>query len=71
MSDKARENRLRRKAERQGLTLLKSRRRDPDAIDFGGFMIVDQDTNGAVFGATPHAYSASIEEVEDWLTTKR
>jgi hypothetical protein len=34
-SDKAYENRLRRAAERQGLTLYKARVRDPLALDYG------------------------------------
>jgi hypothetical protein len=34
--DKVRENRLRRMAQRRGMQLQKSRRRDPNAIDFGG-----------------------------------
>jgi len=35
MSDKVRENRVRRMAERQGIALEKSRRRDPRAWDYG------------------------------------
>lgn len=35
VSDKARENRLRRVAARQGLVLEKNRRRDPRAEDYG------------------------------------
>ena len=38
-AEKARENRLRRKAERQGYKLEKSRRRDPDATDFGVYKL--------------------------------
>jgi len=38
--DKVRENRLRRMAERQGLALRKSRRRDPRAIDYGEVWLV-------------------------------
>ncbi len=33
--EKVRENRLRRMAERRGLTVRKSRRRDPGALDYG------------------------------------
>lgn len=40
-ADKVRENRLRRMAERQGLELRKSRRRDPRAKDYGRWYIVD------------------------------
>jgi hypothetical protein len=54
-------------AQRQGLRLDKSRRRDPNAIEFGGFMLVDPDNNSAVAGSEPFAYSMSAEEVESWL----
>lgn len=65
--DKVRENRARRKAARQGLTLSRSRRRDPDAADFGGYMLIDPATNSAVYGASPFAYSATLADVERWL----
>lgn len=65
---KVRENRIRRKADRQGLRLLKSRRRDEDAIDFGGYMLVDAQTNAAVLGSGAFAYQASLEDVEAFLT---
>jgi hypothetical protein len=38
---KVRENRLRRMASRQGLQLMKSRRRDPRALDYGTYWLVD------------------------------
>jgi hypothetical protein len=41
-SEKVRENRLRRAAERQGLTLSKSRRRDPRAKDYGTYQLGDR-----------------------------
>jgi hypothetical protein len=65
--DKVRENRLRRIAERRGFRLEKSRRRDPHAIDFGGYMLVDVRKNFAVLGADNFAYSASLEDVENYL----
>lgn len=40
-AEKVRENRLRRMAERQGLTLTRSRRRDPRALDFGLYWLTD------------------------------
>ncbi|MDX8517955.1 hypothetical protein [Mesorhizobium dulcispinae] len=54
------ENRLRREASRQGMRLQKSR-------TTGGYMLVDGQTNGAVLGAWPSAFSASIEDVEGYL----
>jgi hypothetical protein len=65
---KVRENRLRRMADRQGLQLVKSRRRDPRAIDYGGYMLVDPRTNSVVAGAEgvgrPHW---SLDDVERYL----
>ena len=42
---KVRENRLRRAAERQGLRLVKSRRRDPRAVGLGTYMLVGNDSD--------------------------
>lgn len=66
--DKIRENRLRRMAQRQGLKVVKSRRRDPRALDYGGYMIADESTNGVVMGGYPWAFSASLDDIEDYLT---
>ena len=44
-TDKVRENRLRRAANRQGLKLIKSRRRDPRALDFGAYWLVTASGN--------------------------
>lgn len=67
MSDeKVRENRLRRAASRQGLGLQKSRRRDPRALDYGGYWLFDISTNGLVAGGE---WGMSLDEVEEWLTS--
>jgi len=66
-SEKVRENRLRRMAERQGMILQKSRRRDPQAVDFGGYMLVDIQTNGVVLGAGAFPYQADLEDVAKYL----
>ena len=42
-SEKVRENRLRRMTERQGFRFVKSRRRDPRAVDFGKYRIETAD----------------------------
>lgn len=39
--DKVRENRLRRAAERRGLLLVKRRRMDPKAFDYGLYVLVE------------------------------
>ena len=41
MDGKVRENRLRRQADRQGLRLVKSRRRDENAIDFQLYALIE------------------------------
>ncbi|MFJ1764057.1 hypothetical protein ACIOD2_27330 [Amycolatopsis sp. NPDC088138] len=64
-SIKVRENRLRRKAKRQGLTLVKSRLRDPDAIGYGGWVIAQD--GWAVVG--DFGFSAlDLDDVEQYLT---
>lgn len=63
MKEKTRENRLRRMADRQGLTLRKHRRRDPRAIDFGTYYLVDAASNYIVAGER-----MDIDEVEHYLT---
>ena len=67
-TEASREARLRRLARSQGLELKKSRRRDPNALDYGGFMIVDANTNFVVRGATSWPYDLSPDDVEAYLT---
>lgn len=66
MDDKARESRARRAARRRGLDLHKVRRRDPRAIDFGGFYLVDPWTNTIVAGE-PGSRALTLDEVEEAL----
>ncbi|GAA4169085.1 hypothetical protein [Shinella granuli] len=66
-TDKVKENRVRRVAERRGMRLEKSRRRDPKAIDFGGYMLIDAATNTVILGSTSYAYSASLDDIEEFL----
>jgi hypothetical protein len=63
-NDKVRENRARRAAERQGLLLKKSRRRDPRAIDYGTYMLVDASTNTIVAGERMY-----LDDVEKYLAS--
>jgi hypothetical protein len=64
-SIKVRENRLRRMAQRQGLRLIKSRRRDPRALDYGTYWLADAYTSLELTGG-PHGIR--LDEVETWLT---
>ena len=61
-AERVRENRVRRMAERQGLALRKSRRRDPYAIDYGTYWLIDPSMN-----AVTHE-CGNLDEVEEWLT---
>jgi hypothetical protein len=62
--EKVRENRLRRMADRQGLRLVKSRRRDPRALDYGTYMLVDANHNIVASGE-----HMDLDDVERVLTT--
>jgi len=64
-SDKVRENLVRRMAKRQGLELKKSRRRDPRALDYGSYWLVDIELNAIVAGGR---YGISLDQVDAWLT---
>lgn len=66
--DKVRENRLRRMAERQRLTLRKSRRRDPRAYDYGRWWLLDPRTNTPVAGGED---GTTLEAIEEYLTRER
>jgi hypothetical protein len=64
-ADKVREDRLRRMADRQGLILHKSRRRDPRALDYGRYKLLDANTR-FVKGGGDHGMT--LDEVERFLT---
>jgi hypothetical protein len=64
--EKARENRLRRMAARQGLTLSRSRRRDSYAPDYGMYWL----TRASGQRATP-AKGISLDGIERYLTSPR
>ncbi len=63
-AEKVRENRLRRMAERQGLVLAKSRRRDPRAWDYGTYMLLDLATNGVVASGSQQGYGLDLDAIE-------
>jgi hypothetical protein len=67
-AERVRERRLRRMADRQGFALRKSRRRDPRAMDYDGWMIVDAFTNTIVAGELNSRRALSLDEVEAYLT---
>lgn len=65
-SDKVRENRLRRMAERQGLRLIKSRRRDEFASGYGTYMLVAGQGTEMSDGADV-MYGFDLDEIENQL----
>ena len=70
-AEKSREIRLRNAAKRQGLALMRSRRRDPHALGYGGYMLVDPfRSNAIVAGGRPHPYSMTLDDVEQFLTSR-
>lgn len=64
IDSKVRENRLRRMAQRQGIILRKSRRRDPRAIDFGMWYVV----NPTALTKHRGGQGMTIDEIEIYLT---
>jgi hypothetical protein len=67
VTEKVRENRMRRIAERQRLRLIKARPRDTQSAP--GYMLIDDDNN-PVAGGKP-AFSLDLDGVERFLTKKR
>jgi hypothetical protein len=72
--DKIRENRLRRAAQRQGLMLAKSRRRDPRATDYGVYFLSEVTAPGGNWRSRELLTSEAginLDEVEAFLTSER
>lgn len=46
-----------------------NRRLDPNVIDYGGCMLVDANSNFAIVGSTAFAYSATLHDIEEFLTS--
>ncbi len=64
MGGKVRENYLRRKAARLGLSLKKSRAKKIHIDNFGGYMIIDPYTNAVVQGSR---FELDLEDVAEFL----
>jgi hypothetical protein len=69
-TEKVREDRVRRMLARQGYQLTRSRRRDPQARDFGCYAIMDWDRGVFVAGAEgdPAQYRMSLDDAEEWAS---
>jgi hypothetical protein len=59
---------MRRMATRQGLALKKSPRRDPRAIGYGTYMLVDLASNGIAAMGLPDGYGLALDDIESELT---
>jgi hypothetical protein len=69
MARTTQEARVRRMAARQGLTLSKSRRRDPRALDYGIWYLTDATSNRLRKGPDQDGYR-SLHQVEAYLTSQ-
>ncbi|MDN5771128.1 MAG: hypothetical protein L0H24_09570 [Microlunatus sp.] len=65
--EKVRVNRLRRAAQRQGLRLEKSRSRDPRAIGYGTYHLVNLATNTLEVYGNGHGFGLNLDEIETAL----
>jgi hypothetical protein len=54
-------------ARRRGLSVQKCRSRNPQLPGFGMYRVIDPYTNRVAFGAHPHDYSATLEEIAAFL----
>jgi hypothetical protein len=57
------ENKLRRAAVRQGLRLEKSRMRDPRAITFGTYRLIDESSNTVAAGDQNGGYGLTLDDI--------
>lgn len=65
--EKVREDRLRRVAARRGYRLVKAKRMDTGAIDYGRWEIRDLFTDELVAGRLASRDALTTDEVEEWL----
>ena len=61
IAKKVLENKMRRIAERRGFRIEKSRRKDTDAMDFGGYILTDARTNIVIMD------NATLDEIEIYI----
>jgi hypothetical protein len=69
-STAALERRIRRLAQRRGLSLLIAHKRTPAIDAHGGYMLRDDASLAIVFGNRGYDFSADLEEVEAWLSSQ-
>ena len=61
------ERRIRRLAQRRGLSLLVAQKRDLRIEAHGGYMLREDETGTIVFGNARYEFSADLDEVETFL----
>jgi hypothetical protein len=61
------ERRVRRLAVRYGVNLMKSQKPFGRIAEHGGYMLRDDETRKIVFGEKGYEFSATLEEVEEFL----
>lgn len=65
MDNARRQDRARRDASKLGLAVRKSRYRLPELRGtYGGYMLIDPETNSIIAGANPTAFSLSLDDLE-------
>ena len=67
----AMERRVRRLGRPFGVSLLVAQKRNPKIDAHGGYMLRDDETFEIVFGNKGYEFSATLEEVEEFLTESR
>ena len=61
------ERRVKRLGYRYGVLLMKCAKPIGKVLQHGGYMLRDEETRKIVFGAVGYEYSATLDEVEDFL----
>jgi hypothetical protein len=67
----AMERRVRRLGRPFNVSLLVAQKRNPKIEEHGGYMLRDDDTKQIVFGNAGYEFSATLDEVEAFLTESR
>jgi hypothetical protein len=64
---KSHERRVKRLGRRYGVSLMKCEKPIGKVLAHGGYMLREDDTRKIVFGASGYEFSATLEEVEEFL----
>lgn len=68
-SNPSRERRIKRICARLGLHLMTAQKPDKQVQAHGGYMLRDGETMRIVFGDKDYLFSASLDEIEEYLET--